>query len=305
MKLFQIIISLFFLLNACGANQNQKVDKEGFSEHEPTGFQSIDGPDTNVIYQQKDSIILENILEELAALKDSPTPALLKKAGEFFRETPYVAHTLEADREQLIINLRELDCTTYAENCLALANTVKNDNPSLEKFANELQRVRYRNGQLNGYPSRLHYFSDWISENEKKGLVKDVSKEIANTPYPKTVNFMSTHPESYKQLKNSSELVKKIAEKENEISAREMYYIPESRIGEVDHLLEEGDIAGVTTGIEGLDISHVVILIRKNGKIHPMHASTAAGKVVVDKATLEEYLLKSKSATGVMVARPI
>jgi len=291
MKLFHSIIFLALLLSACGANQKQETVSQQ--------------AELKMVYESQDSIILEQVLEELAAAKDSPTAMLIRKAGEFFEETPYVAHTLEDDEEHLILNLRGLDCTTYAENCLALVNTAKSDNPSLERFANELQRVRYRDGQIDGYPSRLHYFSDWIYENEQKGLVKNVSKQIANRPYIKTVNFMSTHPDSYRQLKDSSQLVDKIAEKEKEISAREMYYIPEEKIGEVEHLLQEGDIAGITTGIEGLDISHVVILVRKNDRIYPMHASTAADKVVIDDITLEEYLQNSKSATGVMVARPL
>ena len=291
MKLFHSVIFLMLLVSTCGAKQKQE-----------TGNQQAE---YKMVYETQDSIILEQVLNELAEAKDSPTSVLIKKAGEFFKETPYVAHTLEREEEQLIINLRGLDCTTYAENCLALVNTVKSDNPSLERFADDLRRVRYRDGQIDGYPSRLHYFSDWIHENEKKGLVKNVSKEIANRPYTKTVNFMSTHPESYRQLKNSSELVEKIAEKEQEISEREMYYIPVEEIAEVEHLLREGDIAGITTGIEGLDISHVVLLVRKNGRIYPMHASTAAEKVVIDDVTLEDYLQNSKSATGVMVARPL
>lgn len=277
------------MLSSCGAKQKQETEIER----------------QNVVYQPQDSVILKKVLNELAVVKDSPTSVLIKKAGEFFKETPYVAHTLESDEEQLILNLRGLDCTTYAENCLALVNTVKSDDPSLERFADELKHIRYRDGKIDGYLSRLHYFSDWIQENEKKGLIKNISKEIANMPYTKTINFMSTHPESYRQLKDSSELVEKIAVKEKEISEREMYYIPEDQISEMEHLLQEGDIAGITTGIEGLDISHVVILFRKNGKIHPMHASTAAAKVVVDERTLEEYLQNSKSATGVMVARPL
>ena len=289
MKPIQVITVFLLMLGACAANRKQETEKE----------------QQKVVYLQQDSIILENVLQELAAAKDSPTSVLIQKAGEFFKETPYVAHTLESEEEQLIVNLRELDCTTYAENCLALANTVKSGNPSLNRFTEELKRIRYRGGRIDGYLSRLHYFSDWIHENEKKGLIKNVSKEIASMPYTKTVNFMSTHPESYRQLKDSTELVEKIAEKEQEISEREMYYIPEEKISDVEHLLQEGDIAGITTGIEGLDISHVVILVRKNGRMYPMHASTSANKVIVDDRTLQDYLLNSKSATGVMVARPL
>lgn len=289
MKLIYILYFLFVVLFACGGNNEKSVKTE---------LQAV-------IYEPQDSVILENVLEKLRPFKDSSTATLLKKAGNFFIGTPYVAHTLESEKEQLIINFRGLDCTTYAENCLALAHTVKSKNLSLEQFAKELKRIRYREGKIEDYFSRLHYFSDWIFENEKKGFIQDVSQEIADTPYKKSINFMSIHPESYAALKVNKELVQKTAAKEEEISSREMFYIPESKIRELQHLLQDGDIAGITTNIEGLDVSHVVILVEKNGKIYPMHASSAAEKVVVDELTLEEYLNQSKSSTGIMVARPL
>lgn len=258
-----------------------------------------------VVYEPKDREIAEQVLDVLSDESDSPTPVLIIKVGMFFKETPYVAHTLESEKEQLTINLREMDCTTFAENCLALSNTIKSKERSFEKFVSELQKVRYRNGTIEDYPSRLHYFSDWIYDNDKKGFVSSVSKEVANIPFPKKIDFMSTHPDSYKQLKANPELVNKLAEQENEISKRSMYYIPEDKISEVKGRLMDGDIVGLTTGIEGLDMVHVGIVIRKNGKVHLMHASSAAKKVVVSEETLEEYLKNSKSANGIMIARPL
>ncbi|MBK6282852.1 MAG: DUF1460 domain-containing protein [Draconibacterium sp.] len=136
------------------------------------------------------------------------------------------------------------------------------------------------------------------------GIVKSVSQEIAGTPYRKTINFMSTHPESYLQLKNHPEIQKIIAEREREISMRKTYFIPKEKIGEIESKLNDGDIVGITSRVDGLDISHVGILVRINGRIHLMHASTTAEKVVISDNSLEDYLLKSKSVTGIMVARP-
>lgn len=115
---------------------------------------------------------------------------------------------------------------------------------------------------------------------------------------------MSNHPGSYRQLKENPTLVEVIVRQEKEISKREMYYIPESMLSEVESQLMEGDIVGITTGVEGLAISHVGILVKRSGRIHLLHASSAANKVVVSENNLEEYLIKSKSATGIMVARP-
>lgn len=258
----------------------------------------------NVTYQKEDEIKVDEVLDHFSDDKEATISTLLVSVGVQFQETPYVAHTLEVDREQLVINVREMDCTTFAEYCLALAGTIQSASPTFEQFAAELQKIRYRDGVIEGYPSRLHYFCDWIYNNEQKGLVEDMSKDIANTPLSKQISFMSNHPDSYRQLKENPDLVEAIALQEKEISKREMYYVPESMVSEVEGQLMEGDIVGITTGVEGLAISHVGILVRRSGRIHLLHASSAAKKVVVSENTLEDYLVNSKSATGIMVARP-
>ncbi len=260
---------------------------------------------TNVIYQEEDKKIIEEAITSLWENREAETSTLMQKSGEFFQGTPYVAHTLESGEEQLVINVREMDCTTYAEYCLALAGTIQSAHPSFGQFATELQKIRYRDGVIEGYPSRLHYFCDWIHNNEQKGLIKDMSKEIANTPLSKPISFMSNHPDSYRKLKDNPPLVEVIARQEKEISKREMYYVPESRLAEVESKLQEGDIVGITTGVKGIAISHVGILVKRSGRMHLLHASSAAEKVVVSETTLETYLVKSKSATGIMVARPL
>ncbi len=257
-----------------------------------------------MVFEPKDKEIADDVLRKFSPGKNTETGELMIKVGSYFLGAPYVAHTLETVPEQLVINLREFDCTTFAENVLALSRTIKSKNPSFDQFAKELQFIRYHNGKIDGYPSRIHYFSDWIFENNIKKLVKDVSKEIAETRYPLKVNFMSTHPGSYRQLSDST-LIPVIANQEKEISSRKMYFIPEEMIAEKEHLLKDGDIAGITTNVKGLDISHVVILQRKDGRIHLLHASTSANKVILSEETLEDYLKNSKSATGIMVARPL
>lgn len=268
-------------------------------------FYMSDAQKNTINYQQKDREILGKLIQLYNSEKNTTTAELLIKIGNYFTGTPYVAHTLEIQPEQLVINLREFDCTTFAENCLAIARTIKSDNPTFEKFCNELQNIRYHNGKIDGYASRIHYFSDWIFENSKRSLVKDVSREIANIACPLQVNFMSTHPESYVQLKNDSNLIPIIATQEKKISKRKMYFIPEEKISEFEMNLKDGDIAGITTGIKGLDMVHVVIIQRVNGRVHILHASTTANKVILSEETLEDYLKKNKSATGIMVARPL
>ena len=38
--------------------------------------------------------------------------------------------------------------------------------------------MRYRGGKRRGYASRLHYFSEWISDGARRGLVRDLGAEL-------------------------------------------------------------------------------------------------------------------------------
>ena len=83
------------------------------------------------------------------------------------------------------------------------------------------------------------------------------------------------------------------------------WFIPKDKVSVLEGELKNGDILGLTTGIEGLDVSHVVIALRIDGHIRFIHASSKEKKVVISEETLEEYLKKSKMTTGIMVARPV
>jgi hypothetical protein len=290
-----ITLTLFLavLLAACG-NAGKKAEAVDVAE-----------PAEPVQMQDQDRMKLDQVFETLGDDVNMTVSQLVSGTGLMFLGTPYVAHTLETEPEQLVINLSELDCTTFAENCLALARTIHSGEETDSRFAAELKQIRYREGILDGYPSRLHYFCDWIYDNAKKGLVRDCSQELGGIRLDKETNFMSTHPESYAQLENDSTLVEAIRRQEAVISARDLYYIPEEQVEEAEGGLQEGDIAGITTSIEGIAIMHVVILVRRDGRIHLLHASSAAGQVVVSDETLSDYLRKSEKATGIMVARPL
>ena len=258
-----------------------------------------------VSFDKKDSLIVENMLGALKNKNTLPTGDLIIAAGKMLIETPYVAHTLEGGiEEKLIVNLRELDCTTFAENCLALARTAQSATPGFDTFVNELRNIRYRNGKLTDYRSRLHYFSDWIYNNEQKGFVKNVTCDINQQYVNFTVDFMSKHSDKYLQLKNNRKFVEIIAAQENEISQRKQCFIPEDKIAAVEDQLKDGDILGITTNIQGMDIQHVVMALRQNGRVHILHASQKYMKVLISTETLEDYLMGSKAATGIVVARP-
>lgn len=288
----RLITSIFFIglvLAACSQHsKKQPIDNSQF------------------ITTEVDSQIFQKVIEGVSNEEGNVIGNIILSIGSTFCEKTYSAQTLEqGDTEKLVINLHEFDCTTLVENCIAISRTIKSGDNSFDKYLSELQNVRYRKGVIESYPSRLHYFSDWIYENEQKGIVKDISKELSGIVYPNKVNFMSTHPNSYKHLRNNEIFIEQISQQEKTISSRTDYYIPKKKILEIEKELQNGDIVGITTNIPGLDISHVGILVWEKERIHMLHASSAAKKVIVSEETLEDYLQNNKSATGIMVARPL
>ncbi len=225
--------------------------------------------------------------------------------GKTFLGTPYVAKTLEVgETETLVINLQGLDCTTYVENVLAFGLLLKKGKTDFGSFAKTLEHIRYKDGKLQGYASRLHYFSEWIANNGAKGLLKDVTSEIGGVEISKEINFMSTHRDLYPFLKDEVNF-EKIRASEAYLNGRTICILPQDMIGPNEHLLRSGDIIALTTSIKGLDITHTGIATReKDGRIHLLHASSS-GQVEVSELPLVDYLKKVKKNTGIMVARPL
>ena len=238
-------------------------------------------------------------------LAEKPIADIIVEIGKSFIGTDYLAHGLEKDGdEQLVINLAGLDCTTFLENALVLARCVKTGKTSFENYMNELQLIRYRDGVIDEYPSRLHYFSDWIFDNAKKGIIKDVTKDVGGEKIKFKINYMSTHPESYKQLKDNPDFIPIIKEQEKEISCRKYYFIPKDELAAKEDSIQNGDFIAITTTVEGLDIGHVGIAVEMDdGRIHLMHAPTVNTQVHITDQPLSDYLMKYKRHSGVIVLR--
>ena len=250
-------------------------------------------------------MIFDSYIAYIETFKSDQISELIIKTAHFFLNKPYVASTLEIEPEGLVVNLREFDCTTFVETVLALSRTVKlYDKPTIENFCGQLLNIRYRRGSISDYTSRIHYFSDWIYENETREHVKDVTKEIGGDPYKLKLNFMSSHPDSYKQLKSNPGFVEIMRKKEAEISGRDDYsVITEALISSCGKDMRDGDIVCFVTDIEGLDVSHVGF-IYNDGQLTFIHASTSAKKVIVNPQPLSVYIEKNKRNIGVMIARP-
>jgi len=258
-----------------------------------------------ITYSEQDVAIFSDILEQFKDSAEKPIATLVPEIGKYFIGNEYVAHTLEVNEEEkLIVNLRELDCTTYAENLLALARTLKSENQTFNQFALEIKKIRYRDGNLDEYPSRLHYFSDWIYNNKENNLVS-VPTDSFGVAFPNKVSFMSSNPDSYKHLKQNPDYISVIEQQEAEINSKNYYYLPKERITEYEHLLKEGDIIGLTTSINGLDVSHVGVLVEQNGNMHLLHASQSNLKVEISDEPISSFLKPNSKNTGIMIARPV
>lgn len=231
--------------------------------------------------------------------------------GKQFLGKPYIPHTLDLNpAEQLVVNLHEFDCTTYLESVLALTlawqEVTARPNPVLaeQSFRNYLTRLRYRNGRIDGYASRLHYFSDWLRDNERKGLITDVSSELpGNQTVAKPVSYMTTATYKYPHL-NNPETFKQLAETEASLSQQSFSFIPTKNVRQAEAQLHEGDIVMLLAARPGLDMKHVGLAIRQpNGRMHLLHASSDHGMVVISSIPISDYLIQHKRLSGIRVAR--
>lgn len=221
---------------------------------------------------------------------------------------PYVGSTLEIsdDREECVVNLAGLDCVTMYETALGLARMILARGSSRQDLIRQITALRYRGGRLNGYLSRLHYTSDWIADNANKHFVHELTPNLPGAVrMDKKFDFMSTHPDSYRQLKAHPEWVAEMATLEDRISARKPFYVPNDRVAQVEPLLRTGDIVGIATSAAGLDCSHTGLVYVDESRVRRFLNASSVKKEVVLGERLSEYANKYKKNLGVMIVRPL
>lgn len=252
-----------------------------------------------------DTTNITKILIKATNLDSTNPNELVEYIGRQFIDKPYKAGTLEGTPEALTINLDELDCTTFVELVAAFALTVEERKNSWQDFVDMLSNIRYRQGTPDGYASRLHYFSDWIVTNTHRGFIREISDRFPNSDSQiKTLDYMSRHRSSYPALQDDNEY-EKLKNMEVGYRSHRYPYIKSGRLASkpVLNAFKGGDIVALTTKTEGLDVSHVgIIVIEKDGP-HLLHASSKEGKVVIDKLNITEYMRKAHNLTGIRVVR--
>ena len=251
-----------------------------------------------------------NVAEQLKTL---PLGDRVATIGKFLCGTPYKGYTLEIDDriEAPSVNLTGLDCWTFFETSLAFARMF--DEPR-EKWTPQtllkyVELDRYRGGECDGtYLSRLHYLEEWLSDNHRRGLIKDLTRELGGIRAPHAAQEMSVAWRNYRYMRSNPAMRTAIAEMEARIGRTPLYYIPKDKVAGIEARLCNGDVIGVCDFDNGkIGTAHVGLAYRTHdGVLHFMHASSPRnfGQVVLDQQ-LSGYLAKFRSHAGILVGRPL
>ncbi|MRR14981.1 MAG: DUF1460 domain-containing protein [Deltaproteobacteria bacterium] len=239
-----------------------------------------------------------------APLGGVPTSGeLALEIGRLFLGAPYRAGTLTTGgREKLLAILTAFDCTTFVETILALTRAAASGSLTPARFRGNLRFIRYRQGRMEGYASRLHYFTDWLRDNQKKKVLRDVSGLLGGRPVRKTIDFMTAHRDLYAGLKSKDQFCR-MRTIEKKLSRRIFHIVDQRAAAKRPSAIRGGDIIALATDREGLDVAHVGFAIRQNGHWHLLHASSKENAVVISKETLLGYLKAHPDLTGILIAR--
>ena len=260
-----------------------------------------------MIFQPEDREICEELFRSARDWGGGARPLseIIVAVGRRFLGVPYEAGTLEQEgAEELVVNLRRFDCVTFIENTLVLARMMLAGRTGFADFAAALERIRYRGGRRRGYPSRLHYFTDWLQDNERKGIVRDITAVIGGSTFQMQFHALTDRRADHPALKDAKALawMRKV---ETLCSQRTLHRIAKADLNRAVERIASGDIIAVTTDEAGLDVSHTGFAVHDRGKIRLLHASSGEGKVVLSDMTLGRYLLSRDSRTGIIVGRPL
>lgn len=269
-------------------------------------------PGTN--WTERDWAVLEQKVRWAAerGLDTVPMGTAVAELGRTFVGTTYTPGTLEAPGdEHLVINLRELDCVTFIENVWALNRFLRSEgvaalaDPASARSAYEshLRAIRYRDGVLAGYPSRLHYFSDWLTNHEDRGHLQLITASLGGVADAEPIDFMSTHPDAYRQLAEP-DVLQAIRDREAYLNGRgPRIYLPQPAIAAVEGEIRDGDLIAATSTVEGLDIAHTGIALHIDGRLHLLHAPLVGRDVEISELPLADRIAGIGGQDGIVVAR--
>ncbi|WP_019505088.1 N-acetylmuramoyl-L-alanine amidase-like domain-containing protein [Pleurocapsa sp. PCC 7319] len=232
----------------------------------------------------------------------SPIGNIVQTVAQQFLGAEYKAGLLDqSSQETLFISLKQFDCLLFVETVMAIAKNIAQQNYSYQALTRDVENQRYWNGKMNGYCSRLHYFSDWIADNQRRGNVQNITPQLGGVNTVKKLDFMTTHRHRYPNLVKSQVNFECIASIESSLPET-LNYIPTKDIRQIYPQLQPGDIIGVATNIAGLDFTHTGFIHRQSAKnLGFIHASPR-GRVVISP-DLQNYVRNVNQAIGIVVIR--
>lgn len=237
--------------------------------------------------------------------KALPIGSLVTKVGLELLETPYVGGTLDGPgREMCSVDMLRLDCVTLFEVSLNMARIMQLGKDSIHDLIDAVTFTRYRDGILTDYTSRLHYTSEWIENNIKKGVVTDVTPQLGGEPFALQLGFMSQNSKYYPALVAEPRFVNVMRAIEDRVNKTSRTIIPRQNIAAVEAQLQDGDIIAIATSKEGLDYSHTGMIVREGDRARFLHASSTKKKVILD-GPISEYVGRLETNLGITVLRPL
>lgn len=274
------------------------------------GRGSPSNPDEARLFDWTDSLRREGF-----ARASVPVGRSAVRVGELAVGTPYEAFTLEAylraggspaRTEPLTLSLTKFDCVSLVESCIAVSRLAGYPvEPTWTGFGREMERMRYRGGARGGYASRLHYFSEWITDGARRGLYREIASELGAAKDSRPLRFMTENRSSYPALADDS-VYREIGEMERSLDSTTRHVIPTARIPEVADRIESGDILAFATSIPGLDVTHAAFAYRDSANVlRVLHAPLSGGVVEITRTTLPEYVAAIRRSTGILIARPL
>lgn len=309
MKTFiPLVVFVLIFVVSCSNAENTNNDNTTIDTISPTG--TTEPTDTNALeldkisYRTTDSLFICSFLKKYAdSLYNEPISKLIIDISEQLKGSPYSSGTLDGNvAEKLKIRTDGYDCVTFVENTIVYTRLIKQGKTGFLDFCNEMQKIRYRNGIMGKYPSRLHYFTDWIYDNAQRNILQLLADSIGE-PYSKKINFMTINKDKYGFLANDTfyNEMKSVEEQMNKRSS--IRYFPKDSLNKYTSYIKNGDIVAITTKCKGLDVSHVGFAVFVANKLHLLHASSKSKKIVVSNRTLFGYLQHYKNNTGIIVCR--
>ncbi|MGL5007437.1 MAG: N-acetylmuramoyl-L-alanine amidase-like domain-containing protein [Plesiomonas sp.] len=210
---------------------------------------------------------------------------VVEQVSSDFVGTSYVPDTMIGGPdtpEIFVTDIDHVDCFTLIDNVESLSRS-----HDASSFLRHLIDVRYVNGEVS-YSTRRHFFSDWFAT--QKPNARDVTLEISKK-HITVEKWLNRKPDGTEYLPGLG------------VTARNINYIPAKAIDDqVLNNLKTGDYVGVYSPAEGLDVSHVGIVVRHDGEVWFRNASSLeVNRKVVDSP----FMAYMHAKPGIVVLRSV